>query len=373
MKRWLPVVVIAIATLFLAGCGSGPSATSTPAVPPTAALPPTATPQQNQILPIGTLLLIQSEQSRTIAQTPDQKVIRIDDDDRLGRQGSPDGHYGVRYQSDSGAISLTLVDYGANPPALKAIPNGTGFTGPAVTWRTDSAGFAFFNIPTTGSSAPGTIYYYDVAGGNTRTLIPPSTQGTIAASVSFSPDGKYLLYSLSNADSEAIGGPDSNPFILDTTSGQSTALAAGTLNGFDQWLLDSSGFIALQTNAASKQRGVYLYKLNALGAPVRLSPVDQEDLIVSLSRDGKFIAVTSNGTGQITNIYTMNLETKNRRQITQFTDKDQTITQLVWGNDGIYFSLTNANQTSTWRMGPDGSSRTQVAQGTLQGIIGIGY
>ncbi len=373
MKRWLPLVLIAM--LFLAGCGSGPAQTNTPPAPATAAPPATATPPQNLILQSGTLLLVQSEQSRTIAQTPDLKLVRIDEDDRLGRQGSPDGRYGVRYVSESGAVSLYLIDYGANPPSSKPIQSGSGFTGPAVTWRPDSAGFSFFNIPTTvqtGGPAR-TIFYYEIASGATRALIPEVAAGLIPSSISFSPDGKYLAYAVSKADSEAIGGPDSQPFIAEVASGKTTALAAGTLTGFNQWLMDSSGFIALQSDAKSKLRGVYLYKLNALGAPTRLTPDSTEDLLVSLSRDGKFIAVTSTVGKQIANVYTMNLETKNRRQITQFTDPDQTLTQLIWGNDGIYFSLTNTTQTSTWRMGPDGSSQTKVAEGTLQAIIGIGY
>ena len=47
------------------------------------------------------------------------------------------------------------------------------------------------------------------------------------------------------------------------------------------------------------------------------------------------------------------------------------ITALVWGNDGIYYSVFNGEGLdAVWRMDLDGKNPKQIAQGTLQRIVG---
>jgi hypothetical protein len=68
----------------------------------------------------------------------------------------------------------------------------------------------------------------------------------------------------------------------------------------------------------------------------------------------------------------MNLDGSNRKALTKFTDPDQTITGLIWANNGIYYSIsTGANTDTTWRMDLDGSNAAQVAKGTLNDIVGL--
>jgi Tol biopolymer transport system component len=329
---------------------------------------PTPKAQVGAVLPIGTLILTQL--NRPLARTPDQQIIALPDD--RFKQGAPNGRYGIRYKQNNTAFDLQLVDYSTTPETLKDIPQGQGMSGPAITWRRDSSGFAFFDFPSSGQQRISTILNYDIASGQTTKLIPDQAAGKIASPVEFSPDNKYLLYAVGSASAEGIGGPDSQPFLLDIAASKSTPLQPDSLRGFSQWLRDVSGFLVLradQTSAAGS--AVYLYRLNNLNNPQRLTPAGISDMLVDVSPDGKRIAVTSAPSGQAANVFMMNLDGTNRRKLTAFTDIEQTITALVWGTDGIYYGLSSANNQETiWRMDLDGTNAVQVANGTLYAVIG---
>jgi Tol biopolymer transport system component len=95
--------------------------------------------------------------------------------------------------------------------------------------------------------------------------------------------------------------------------------------------------------------------------------------LADVSPDGKRIVVTVAVPNQPTNVYMMNTDGTNRRPLTQFIDLDTSITALVWATDGIYYSIAGANnQDKTWRMDLDGANATEIADGTLQTIIGVG-
>lgn len=375
--RGLSVSVVLSAALALAGCGSGPATPPAPAANTPSggevAVAPTSRPQDTAVFPVGTLILTQL--SRPVAQTPGGQVIALTDD-RFGTRGSPNGRYGVRFKAAANTFDLELVDYSTNPPTAKAIPDGTGFTGPGVTWKNDSSGFAFFDFPSTmpGGQTARTIFYYDLASGQTRRLISDVASGKIAASVRFSPDGKYLLYTVSDANAEGVGGPGSEAFLLDTTTNQSSPLPPESLIGFSQWLRDSSGFIALRGDPATGRNAVYVYSLGSLLAPKTLTPANASDLLIDTSPDGKWLVVSSSaGEDSAANIFIMGVDGASRRQITQFTDVEQNVTALEWGTDGIYYSLTGVdNQDTTWRMDLDGKNPTQLTTGTLQRLIGAG-
>ncbi len=105
-----------------------------------------------------------------------------------------------------------------------------------------------------------------------------------------------------------------------------------------------------------------------------IATASTSDFLSDLSPDGRRVVVTSTAAGtntQVGNIFMMNVDGSNRRQLTQFDTVDQTVTALIWGNDGIYYSLSGADNTdTTWRMDLDGKNATQVAQGTLNAIVG---
>lgn len=384
MRRFhLFVVLMLIFGVVLSGCGGGQSGpTATPGSSndpnnsgPSGGATAVAVNIGGEALPRGTLILTQM--NNPIARTPDQQIIRLPDE-RFGSQASPDGRYSVRFVPANGLYDLQLVDYSATPTSTREVPEGKGLSGPGITWRHDSAGFAFFDFPVAGSAARAssrTIFYFEISNGQTKRLIADQPQGKAASSVAFSPDAKYLLYSVGDANAEGVGGPDSQPYMLDLATNQPMTLMPETLLGFSQWLGDSTGFLVLRADPATGASAVYVYRLSNIATPERLSPADGSDMLVDVSPDGKWIAVTSTIPGQTaqpTNVHVMSVNGGSRRALTKFTDVEQTITALIWSTDGIYYSLSNAvgNQDSTWRMDLDGTNASQIADGTLVGIVG---
>lgn len=390
MKRWLNLLIIPVMGSLLAACGSiGGAAAATPTpVPPTPA-PGTVVVATSSIptstagpaatgstLPIGTLILTQV--GKPLAQLPgaNRQIIALPDE-RFGASASPSGRYGMRFNRANNLTDMVLVDYNTEPPVTKDIPQGKGLSGPGVTWKDDLSGLAFFDFPPpdNAKAGVGAIFYYDVANGQTKQLIPaPQQAGTINTAFAFSPDGKYLLYAVGSAAAEGAGGPDSQMFVFDTSNNQSIKLPADAL-GFNQWLKDSKGFVIIRSDQSGSSQ-IVVYSLADLNNPKVITPANTSDFLADLSPDGKRIAVTSMPAGsattnQIANVFIMNLDGSSRKQLTKFNSTDQTITALVWGNDGIYYSITGAdNKDTTWRMDLDGSNATQVAEGTLNNIIG---
>ena len=372
-----------IAILALSACGGqpAPAATDSPldldsdATAVATSAVPTAVASADGAFPNGTLIVTQL--GRPLAQLPGRQSIALTDE-RFGAQASPNGRYGVRLTTTTGGTALELVDYATNPPAVTAIPEGRGLRGPGITWKPDSSGFAFFDFPPFGQQAGiRSIYYFDVARGQSARLIPDMQRpNQIPISVSFSPDGAYLLYVIGDAEAEGIGGPGSTPYILTVASGQSAPLPPDTLFGPVQWLNDNSGFLVLRRTAqAADQSGVFRYNLNALNNPQRLTPPNTTDLLMDISADGRWVAVTSTGDtpNNPANIYMMALDGSNRRRLTDFADPEQSITGLVWAADGIYYSLSSADGLGTvWRMDLDGRNATQIGTGTLHAVIGAG-
>ncbi len=393
MKRSLPIWAICLAVLSLGmlACSligqtaatsntAGDQATTANGtlIAATSSIP-TATPSSaGDALPSGTLILTQA--GHPIAQLPSASGQTISlPPEHFGSQASPDGRYGVAINADH---SLSLVDFTlSTPPAAtanaaiasgQAIPQSTGLKDPHITWKPDSSGFAFFDFSPTAQA--GAVYSYDLASKQTKPLVSaPAQSGMIAVSIAFSPDGKYLAYATGSAGAEGIGGPDSKLFVLDTSSNQSTPLPSG-LFGFTHWLRDSQSFIVRRVDKQSGTSQLVVYSLSTLNNPKVLTPANTSDFLVDVSPDGKHIAVTTapKGRGQATNIAIMNLDGSNRKALTKFTATDQSITGLVWGNDGIYYSVQSAdNKVTTWRMDLDGSNAAQIAQGTLTAIVGI--
>ncbi len=386
MKRWLLFILVPLLGLLVTGCNLNTAPTSTPiaggvptveqgtVISATSSVP-TSTPQSatGNALPTGTLILMQL--GKPIAQLPTGQTTALPQE-RFGAMASPNGRYGVRVTQSNNKSNLVLVDFGAGQTEqTKDVPQGAGLSGPSVTWKEDSSAFAFFDFPPPDNpkASSGVISYYDLGSGQTKQLVPaPQQAGTIATSIAFSPDGKYLLYAVSPATAEGTGGPDSKLYLFDTTNSQSTQIPA-TAARFSQWLKNSQGFIALQTDPKGVSQ-VVVYNLTALNAPKVLTPANFADFLVDGSPDGKYLAVTSSPTGQnnqAANIYIMNIDGTNRKTLTKFNTIDQSITALVWGLDGIYYSLSGTGSTdTTWRMGLQGENPTQVAQGTLDSIIG---
>jgi hypothetical protein len=387
MKRWLPIsIVIMSLAMAIIACNLGnqspandpnsPNAGAGTVISATSSIP-TSTPQTGtgNSLPRETLILTQL--GNPIAQLPDSggKTVALQPG-QFGSQASPDGRYGIRFTVNNNLTDLVLVDFTTGNNATKEIPQGKGLSGPGITWKPDSTGFAFFNFPPPENpkAATGNILYYEVGSGQTKELVPkPAEGGMIATSFAFSPNGQYLIYAVGSASGEGIGGPDSKLFVLNTTNNQATPLPQ-SISGFNQWLPDNNSFLVqrVDPNAGSQ---ILLFRLDNLSAPQVLTPANTSDYLVDVSPDGKHLVVTFtpiNQTPQPSQIAIMNPDGSNRKVLTKFTNADQSITGLIWGNSGIYYSITSAeNNDTTWRVDLDGSNNAQVAQGTLNGIVGV--
>lgn len=392
MRRRLSIwIVLSGLSLVLAACG-GNQPTATPIQTPVVGLAPTQSSGtlvvtssiptliplpdlSGQALPVGTLILRQL--NKPVAQLPTGQTVTLSDD-RFTLRGSPNARYGIHFNKEGDTTKITLIDYTTNPNTTKDVPQGSGLFSPSVTWKDDSSGFAFFDFPPAdkASTSRRTIYYYDIVKAQTTPLYDGSSvPNKLPGSLAFSPDSTALIYAINDANSEGIGGPGSQAFLLDISTGKSQLLPSETM-GFSRWLRDSTGFlvIRLDTNGISQ---IFLYNRADLTKPKSLTPDGVQDTLIDTSPDGKKLVVSSAPTSQKaqpSNIYIMDKDGSNRKQLTQFTNKDvdQSITGLVWGNDGIYYSLTAADNTdSTWRMDLDGTNAKKLASGRLSSVVSI--
>ncbi len=362
MKRlWMTVLSGLLLTIALF---SGAARTSAYQAAPTS-----VSAAGSNLLPSGTLIL--SQKNQLIAVQPNGKPVSLTPE-RYGPQAAGNGKIGVRFEAANNAVNLLLVDNATGQ--AKPIPQATGLSSPQITWKRDGSGFAYFDLVAPGKTVPnaGAILYYDAASNATKVLIPAPAAGQIATSIAWSPDGRYLLYSVGQAGAEGAGGPNTKPFLFDSTSGASTALPQDAA-GFNQWDRAGKGFLAQRGDIASGVNQIVYFGLDALTQPKALTPASTLDLLADISPDGKRIVVSSatiSKTTQIANLYIMNLDGSSRRAITDFKANDQAITALVWGLDGIYYSLSGAGGDTTWRIDLDGKNARQVAIGTLIDIIG---
>lgn len=387
------VITATIAALFasvtLAACGgaapasdsangaanAGPTPEAGTVIAATLSVPTSApSVATGQSLPAGTLIVFQNNQP--IALTPNGNSIALSDD-RFGAQGSPDGRFGVRFVINGNAVDLALVDYTAAAPQVKEIPNGKGLSAPTLTWKDDSSGFAFFDFPSPDRVATSnrSLFYFDIASGQTRELIKAPGGTVIPAAKAFSPDGNSLIYT--QVDALADLGSSALPpvFLLNVGNGAATTLPPQIGLSFNQWLKDSSGFVTIQQGDGNAPQVAQVWRLNALNAPQTVTPSGYSDRLLDLSPDGKRIVVSSDTVGvalTATNLFMMSLDGSDRRPITTYTDPQQTIGAVVWGADGIYFTLYGAdNAQVTNRVDLDGNNLKKAADGSLFGIIGV--
>lgn len=326
-------------------------------------------------LPSGTLIL--NQVGNAIARLPGTSGRSLSlGSDRVGNQGSPNGQYGVRAEQAERRFNLFLVDYSTADTKGKEIPQGTNLAGPGITWKRDSSGFAIHDFPPDANAqVNAAILYYDVKSGQTSSLVAaPTDTASVAAGLAFSADGKLFAYAVGKKGSEGIGGPDSSLFSLDLGSKASTPLPKGLL-GFEGWLGDSAksdSFLMRRFERGVSQ--IAVYSMAQLQQPVIITPANTSDFLVATSPDGRRLVLSSSpttGAEKVAQIVMVNPDGSSRRTLTQFTAGEQSITGLVWAVDGIYYSLTSAdNKATTWRMNLDGTAATQVAEGTLIGIVG---
>ncbi len=372
----LAVIGLLSAELLLSGTAAAQVIpTSAPATGIAVTGGPTATSavSAGNVLPNGTLILLQRKQP--IALLPNGTPLSLKPE-QYGVQASSGGNLGVRFDTinsaGSTATTLTLVDNHSGQTT--AVPQGVGLSSPSVTWRKSGAGFAFFDFPPTGKTSPtnGAILYYDVKANTTTILIQSPGVGQIAASIAWSPDDRYLVYLVSAATAEGIGGPNAKAYLFDSTTKTSAPLPADAAS-FLFWDRASQGFFTERNNMTANTSQIVYYILTALANPTVLTPANTLDLLADPSPDGKRLVVSSSPGGKsapVFNLYVVSLSGNSRKAITAFKGSDQTITAVVWGVDGIYYSLSDVKGDTTWRVDLDGQNPRQVATGTLLDIVG---
>ncbi len=350
-------------------------AQAVPTAPPAATSSvPTSTPAapNSKALPNGTLILLQKNQA--IALPPNKQPIALKPE-QFGAQASGDYRFGVRYThataDPNSPSNLLFVDNTSGQ--TKPIPGGTNLGAPGVTWKRDGSGVAVFDQqPAPNAPNAGAILYYDVASGQSQVLIAPPAPNQTATPIGWSPSGRYLIYVAGGAGVEGAGAPSLKVFLYDATTKQSTALPADA-TGFVAWDRASTGFFAQKGDIASGTSGFVYFGIAAPTTPKALTPAKTLDFLIDVSPDNKQIVVSSSATGTgaaAVNLYTMNFDGSNRAAITTLKITDQSITALVWGADGIYYSLSGKSDSTTWRIGADGKNAQQIAVGTLLAIVG---
>ncbi|MCE7949202.1 MAG: hypothetical protein DYG88_17420 [Chloroflexi bacterium CFX4] len=360
MRRFLPLLFL----LIVVGCGSAPTE---PPVPP----PPTrsaALAADGARLPSGSLIMVQNNQR--IALLPEGRSLPISDA-QFGVRGAPNGRYGVAFAPNGSAFDLLLIDYGQTPPEMREIAEGQGLINPVVTWQADSSGFAFYDFPLFGGlrGTLNTLYYYRISDGQSRALLPSeSISGGRAAALAFSPNGIYLLYAVLSEDTEAIGAQSGAGYLLNLLGGQPIALAADALLGFSGWLGDSSGFLTVRDDPQSGRSIAALHRLTQLATPIRLTPEDGDDTLIASAPDGSRLVVASRGeSGGLLSLLSAD---GSGRQVLHRLAVGQSISALLWAEaETIYFSVSSSEGDQTWRMAPDGSTPTQIAEGVLQSVV----
>lgn len=359
MRRFLPV----LALFFLVGCGGAP--TEPPVLPPptrSAALAAGAR------LPSGSLILMQNNQ-RT-ALLPEGRSLPIADE-QFGVRGAPNGGYGVAFAPNGSAFDLLLVDYTKTPPEIREIAEGRGLINPVVTWQPDSSGFAFYDFPLFGGlrGTLDTLYYYRVSDGQSRALLPSEgISGGRAAALAFSPNGIYLLYAMLSEDTEAIGAQSGAGYLLNLLGGQPIALAEDALLGFSGWLGDSSGFLTVRDDPQTGRSIAILHRLAQLASPIRLTPEGGSDTLIASAPNDSRLVVASQGEGGA--LLSLLSADGSKRQVLYRLADGQNISALLWAEaESIYFSLSSSEGDQTWRITPDGSAPTRIAEGVLQSVV----
>jgi len=320
-------------------------------------------------LPVGTLILLQRNQS--IAQLPGGVPLSLQPE-QFGPPAASTGKLGVRITRANGKATLSLIDLVSGQ--LKPIPNGANLTAPAIAWKKDASGFAFYDVALPGAVSPlaGAIQYYDVTTNVTRPLIPATAANATLAALGWSPDGKYLLYTVTTTATGTLAKPNSQALLYDLTANTSKPLPADAAN-FLYWDRTGQGFLTEQVNATANTSQIKYYTLAALTTPVILTPASTLDLLSDISPDGKRIVVSTSPGRKSQSAFNLAIESitaGDRKALTTFKSSDQAITGLVWATDGIYYSLSGATGDTTWHIDLDGQNAHQVALGTLLAIVG---
>ncbi|PJF37093.1 MAG: hypothetical protein CUN49_02065 [Candidatus Thermofonsia Clade 1 bacterium] len=356
-------LLFAVLVLLLAACSSAPSVPSVP--PPTQAALLSASGER---LPSGTLILAKDGAQRALL--PDGRTIELAEAQQNGR-AAPNGALGVLLIPNDGAFDLALVDYSADPPAVRQVPEGRRLLNPMILWQPDSSGFAFYDLPpfvgVRGNLA--NLYYHSLSDARSRALLSTALNDARIAALAFSPNGLYLLYSLLNENSEALGAQSGTGYLLNLLGGQPIALPREALLGFSDWLGDSSGFLSVRTDLQTGRGYLVRYLLAQLAEPQRLTAESENVTLAASAPDGQQIAIVTRAADGTSTLSVLAPNQSARRELHR-VPVGQGFSALVWSApEALYFSVSSAEGDQTWRIAPSGGAPTRLAEGLLQQVV----
>jgi Tol biopolymer transport system component len=276
-----------------------------------------------------------------------------------GADLSHDGKHLAYFHSNQGQLELAIADAdGSNAHRVTALPTEYNYSD--LRWSPDDKKLGFQR----GRTVDYDVFYAPVEGGNLHRI---TQDGIPLAGFAWLPDGSGVVYSSSRGDtvlylrtmnlwSVQTGGQNLRQLTFGETSYVSPDLdqygnvvAARREIRFDIWRypVDASA-------EENVRRGVQItHQTGAVQTP-SAAPGDRE--LVYLSDSG--------GHG---NLWAINLETQQNRQLTFEHDPQVTVGVPVWSPDGKHIAYVkrglNLWNVDLWMMNPDGSEAHKVSDG----------
>src|SRR5581483_10512793 len=273
---------------------------------------------------------------------------------------SHDGKHLAYFHSVNGELELVVADPdGSNARRLTRLPSE--YTYSDLHWSPDDRKLGFQR----GRTFDYDIFYVPADGGSLQAI---TRDGTPLAGFGWLPDSSGVVYSSSRGDtvlymrtmnlwSVEIGGKNLRRLTFGETSYISPDLdrdgntvATRRQIQFDIWRYPVGG-----SPVENVRRGIQItHQTGAVQRP-SVAPGDHE--LVYLSDSG--------GHG---NLWVLNLDTQNSRQLSFERDPEVTIGVPVWSPDGKYIAYVkrglSAWNVDLWLMKPDGSNAHKVADGS---------
>ena len=183
----------------------------------------------------------------------------------------------------------------------------------------------------------------------------------------FSPDGRYLVYSVGFPDPKGGSRAIFNLWLYDLIANQEAQLTQGEPSSrYPTWMPDSKTIIYSTLIQASGSTGLVKLDIEKPKEKPRLVyDSEMQEVQPDISRDGKWIVyAANNGQDFINNIYLLNLDTMKVKRLT-----DKTFEQDFprWSPDGleIYYNSYQSGHSQIWAISRDGKNVRQITFGTI--------
>ena len=276
-----------------------------------------------------------------------------------GADWSHDGKHIAYLHPNQGGLDLMIAETdGLNPRKVTALSSEYNYSD--LRWSPDDQKIGFQR----GRTFDYDVFYVPAAGGDVQ---PVTHDGNPLDGYAWLPDGSGVVYSSSRGDtvlylrtmnlwSVETGGRNLRQLTFGETSynspdvdRQGNIVASRTRMQFDIWRYPIDG--SAEENV---RRGAQITHQTGSVQTPSVSPGDSE--LVYLSDSG--------GHG---NLWVLNLQTQQNRQVTFEHDPEVTVGVPVWSPDGKHIAYVKRGHTGwnvdLWLMNPDGSDAHKISDG----------